>query len=64
MLFRSMIPEVASQKLAEFCDVFCEKNVFNVAQSRKILLKGKEHGLKPKVHADEMTQLGGAELSA
>ena len=59
-----MIPEVASQKLAEFCDVFCEKNVFDVAQSRQVLLKGKEHGLKPKVHADEMTQLGGAELAA
>jgi imidazolonepropionase len=59
-----MIPEVASQKLAEFCDVFCEKNVFDVAQSRRILLKGKEHGLKPKVHADELTQLGGTELAA
>lgn len=59
-----MIPEVASQKLAEFCDVFCEKNVFDINQSRRILLKGKEHGLKPKVHADEMTQFGGTELAA
>jgi imidazolonepropionase len=59
-----MIPEVARQKLAEFCDVFCEKNVFDVAQSRRILQRGKEHGLKPKVHADELTQLGGTELAA
>jgi len=59
-----MIPEVASKKLAEFCDVFCEKDVFNIDQSRRILLKGKEYGLRPKVHADEMTPFGGAELAA
>ena len=64
LIIDKMIPEVANQKLAEFCDVFCEKNVFDVVQSRRILLEGKEHGLTPKVHADEMTQLGGAELSA
>jgi imidazolonepropionase len=59
-----MIPKVAKQRLAEFCDVFCEKDVFNVKQSRGILVKGKECGLKPKVHADEMTPSGGAELAA
>lgn len=59
-----VIPKVAAQKLAKFCDVFCEKGVFDVEQSRRILLKGKEHGLKPKLHADEMTRLGGAELAA
>jgi len=59
-----MIPKIAARKLAEFCDVFCEKGVFDVEQSRRILLKGKEQGLKPKLHADEMTRLGGAELAA
>jgi len=59
-----MIPVVASQKLAEFCDVFCEKNVFSLDKSRRILLQGKKHGLTPKVHADEMTPFGGAELAA
>jgi len=59
-----MIPAVASRGLAEFCDVFCEKGVFNLEQSRRILLAGKEHGLTPKLHADEMNQLGGAELAA
>jgi imidazolonepropionase len=59
-----IIPEVAARKLAEFCDVFCEKGVFDIEQSRRILLKGKEHGLMPKLHADEMTRLGGAELAA
>jgi imidazolonepropionase len=64
LLINEMIPEVASRKLAEFCDVFCEKGVFDVSQCRKILLKGKEQGLTPKLHADEMTRLGGAELAA
>jgi len=59
-----MIPAVANQKLAEFCDVFCEKGVFNAEQSRRILLNGKKYGLKPKLHADEMTPFGGAELAA
>jgi len=64
LLTNEMIPAVASRKLAEFCDVFCEKGVFNLMQSKKILLSGKEHGLTPKLHADEITKLGGAELAA
>jgi imidazolonepropionase len=64
LIINEMTPEIASHKLAEFCDVFCEKGVFDINQSRKILLKGKEHGLTPKLHADEMTRLGGAELAA
>jgi len=64
LLTNEMIPAVANRKLAEFCDVFCEKGVFNLMQSKKILLSGKKHGLTPKLHADEMTKLGGAELAA
>ena len=59
-----MIPTVATRKLAEFCDVFCEKGVFSIEQSRRILSEGKRYGLMPKLHADEMTRLGGAELAA
>jgi len=59
-----MIPKVAGRGLAEFCDVFCEKGVFGLEQTRRILSAGKGSGLKPKVHADEMSQLGGAELAA
>jgi len=59
-----MIPKVAEKGLAEFCDVFCEKGVFGLEQTRRILSAGKNFGLKPKVHADEMSQLGGAELAA
>lgn len=60
----SWIPEVAKRKLAEFCDVFCEKGVFEIEDSRKILEAGKRVGLMPKIHADELFPLGGAELAA
>lgn len=63
-LLDEVLPEAASRKLAEFCDVFCEKNVFSVAQSRRLLTAARQAGLKPKLHADEMVQLGGAELAA
>jgi imidazolonepropionase len=59
-----MIPEVAEKKLAEYCDVFCEKGVFSVDQSKRILKKGKELGLGLKIHADEIVRLGGSELAA
>lgn len=64
LVVENMIPKVAEQRLAEFCDVFCEEGVFTVEQSRKILQKGEDHGLRPKVHADELSRLGGAELAA
>ena len=59
-----VLPVVIDGNLAEFCDVFCEKNVFSVEQSRRLLLKAKEKGLKIKIHADEIERLGGAELAA
>ena len=58
-----VIPVVASRRLAKFCDVFCENSVFDVEQSRKVLLAGKAHGLVPKIHADEIEEMGGSELS-
>ncbi|GGA41883.1 imidazolonepropionase [Kroppenstedtia eburnea] len=63
-VIREMIPEVARQKLAEFNDVFCERGVFTPDQSRRILEAGKEYGLAPKIHADEIEPYGGAELAA
>lgn len=54
---------VAENNLAEFADIFCEKNVFSVEQSRKFLSAAKDKGLKLKIHADEMVQLGGTELA-
>lgn len=58
-----MIPLVAGQNQAEFCDVFCEDSVFNLEESRRILECGKCYGLVPKIHADEITALGGASLA-
>jgi imidazolonepropionase len=59
-----MLPMVADGKLAEFCDVFCEKNVFEIEDSRRILTEAKKYGFKIKMHADEFAPLGGAELAA
>jgi len=64
LVTQRMIPSVAKANLAEFCDVFCEKGVFNLAQSRRILKAGLRHGLTPAVHADELARTGGAELAA
>jgi imidazolonepropionase len=59
-----MIPKVAERGLAEFCDVFCEKGVFSLEQAKRVLLAGKRFGFKLKVHADQMSLLGGAEIAA
>jgi len=64
LVIEEMIPKAVEKRLAEFCDVFCEKRVFSLEQTRRILLSGKNNGLKPKIHADEMSMLGGAELAA
>ncbi|MFB7639295.1 imidazolonepropionase [Peribacillus butanolivorans] len=63
-LINEMLPIVAKEKLAEFNDVFCEKGVFTPEQSERILEAGKNYGLIPKIHADEIESYGGAELSA
>lgn len=64
LVIEEMIPRVAEENLAEFCDVFCEEGVFTIQQSEQILEAGKVYGLKPKIHADEIVQFGGAELAA
>lgn len=64
ILINDMIPAVTEEKLAVFCDVFCEKDVFTVTESERILMAAKDHGLIPKLHADELHYTGGAELAA
>jgi len=59
-----VMPDVVNRNLAEFCDVFCEKDVFSVALSKKLLKAAHCLGLKLKIHADEIFQLKGAELAA
>jgi imidazolonepropionase len=64
VLTEQMLPQIACLGLAEYCDVFCEKDVFTVEDCRRILLKARECGLKLKLHADEIESCGGAELAA
>jgi imidazolonepropionase len=59
-----MLPRVTAEKLAEFCDVFCERSYFDIDQSRKILSAAKEVGLKLRGHVDQLTNSGGAKLMA
>jgi imidazolonepropionase len=64
LVINEMLPRVASEKLAEFCDIFCERGYFDVEQSRKILTAAKKHGLKLRMHVDQLSNSGGAKLAA
>ena len=64
LICEEMIPVVAEENLAEFCDVFCENGYFTLNDSRKILETAKEYGLTPRLHADEFVDSGAAGLSA
>ncbi len=64
LVIEEMLPRVAERGLARFCDVFCEKGVFSVEDSRRLLLAARARGLLPKLHADELHTTGGAELAA
>jgi imidazolonepropionase len=59
-----MLPRVAAEGLAEFCDVFCEERVFTVEDSRRVLEAARSNGLGLRVHADQLTRGGGAQLAA
>ena len=62
LIINQMLPKFKDK--AEFCDVFCEKNVFEIEDSRRLLEAAREAGYKLKLHADEIVTLGGGELSA
>ncbi len=64
LLTDEMLPEIARGRLAEFCDVFCETGVFTLEESERILRTAQRLGFRLKLHADELTPLGGAELAA
>lgn len=61
-MIHTVLPAVAGQKLAAFCDVFCEDGVFSLAQTEKLLRAAAAAGLRGKLHADEIVSMGGAEL--
>ena len=64
LVIGQMIPYIGKRNLAQFCDVFCEQGYFDLDSSRRILEAGKAWGMMPKVHAEELTSLGGAKLAA
>jgi imidazolonepropionase len=64
LVIGEMIPEVGRRKLASFCDVFCETGVYTRDEAERVLRAGLEHGLRPRVHADQLTDTGGAALAA
>jgi imidazolonepropionase len=63
LLTEQIIPEVAAARLAEFCDVFCDRGAFTVAQSRRVLEAGLRHGLAPRVHAEQLSRTGATQLA-
>jgi len=63
-IISDILPKVKEEKLAEFCDVFCEKNVFSIEQSEKLLTSAKKLGMGIKAHADEIVPFGGAAMAA
>ena len=64
LMIDQMLPHIAREKLAAFCDVFCERGYFDVEQSRKILTAARKLGLRLRIHADQLSNLGGAKLAA
>jgi imidazolonepropionase len=62
-LCRAMIPRVASGRWAEFCDVFCDRGAFSVAQARRLLMAGRAHGLTPRLHAEQFSRTGATALA-
>jgi imidazolonepropionase len=64
LVVNEMLPRVARERLAEYCDVFCEERVFTPAETRRILSAARSAGLALRIHADQLTRGGGAELAA
>jgi imidazolonepropionase len=63
LLAHKLIPYVAREGLAEFCDVFCDRGAFTVKQARRILTAGRACGLVPRIHAEQLARTGGARLA-
>ena len=63
LVVEEMIPRVAERRLAEFCDVFCDEGYFTADESRRVLDAGQQAGLKPKIHADQYSSIGGTRVA-
>jgi imidazolonepropionase len=63
LIIEEMLPRIAREKLAEYCDIFCERDYFDLEDARRILTAAKQHGLKLRMHVDQLTNGGGAKLA-
>jgi len=63
-IIEEMLPRIAREKVAEYCDIFCERDYFDVEDAHRILTAAKQHGLKLRMHVDQLTNGGGARLAA
>jgi imidazolonepropionase len=64
LVIQEMLPVIASEHLAQYCDVFCEPGVFSISEAHRILSAARGHGLGLRIHADQLSRSGGAELAA
>ena len=64
LIIEEMLPRIARERLAESCDIFCERDYFDVEDVRRILTAAKQHELKLRMHVDQLTNGGGAKLAA
>jgi imidazolonepropionase len=64
LIIDKMLPAIEQEKLAEYCDIFCEQNYFDVDNSCRVLTAAKQHGLKLRMHVDQLSNGGGAKLAA
>ena len=63
LLTGTLIPEIGEDRLAEFCDVFCDRGAFTVEQAKRILQAGRQWGLSPRLHAEQLTRTGATQLA-
>ncbi len=63
LIEQNLLPEIGESRLAEFCDVFCDSGAFTVAQSKRVLQAGRQWGLAPRLHAEQLSRTGAARLA-
>jgi imidazolonepropionase len=63
LIEQNLLPEIGERKLAEFCDVFCDRGAFSVVQSKRVLQAGRQWGLAPRLHAEQLSRTGGTRLA-
>jgi len=63
LIEQNLLPEIGERQLAEFCDVFCDRGAFTVAQAKRVLQAGRQWGLEPRMHAEQLTRTGAARLA-